>query len=201
MNASLGASACACAWCGRGQEVAQPFSAPRERCGGPADVHVCCIGNHNVRVQHTYACTHSPRAFQYQMELVRWSQIFFLSHICFFHYAFRVMILLFWLAAIASFPLLNIQKVPLYIIRSRRVFCFSADSRTMSHCQHCSFHNQDHRGRGLTGRVSHKFKNWFSRMYYMNMSFLALCIIWFWFGVWFDYKVKLLHYYYSNFNL
>lgn len=83
---------------------------------------------------------------------------FFLSHIRFFHYAFRVMILLFWLAAIASFPLLNIQKVPQYIICSRRVFCFSADSRTMSHCQHCSFHNQDHRGHGHTGRVS-RFRN------------------------------------------
>lgn len=114
-----------------------------------------------VSVTITYSSnTHAALA----LSNIRWNSLddhrfFFLSHIHLFHYAFRVMILLFWLAAIASFPLLNIQKVPLYIICSRRVFIFSADSRTMSHCQHCSFHNQDHRGRGLTGRVSHKFKN------------------------------------------
>lgn len=118
-----------------------------------------------VSVTITYASnTHAREHAAQALSNIRWNSLddhrffFFLSHIRFFHYAFRVMILLFWLAAIASFPLLNIQKVPQYIICSRRVFCFSADSRTMSHCQHCSFHNQDHRGHGHTGRVSHDFE-------------------------------------------
>lgn len=118
-----------------------------------------------VSVTITYASnTHTRIHAVLTRSNIRWNSLddhrfFFLSHIRFFHYACRVMILLFWLAAIASFPLLNIQKVPQYIIRSQRVFCFSADSRTMSHCQHCSFHNQDHRGHGPIGRVPHEFQN------------------------------------------
>lgn len=124
---------CMYVWCCRGQEVAQPFDTPFKRCGGPADVHVCTrFGN----AQHTHTHTHTrinPN--------IRWNSLndhsFFFPYP--FHYVFRGTILLFRLADAASFPLLHIQKVALYIMPSERDFCSFRHSRTKCHNQHCSF--------------------------------------------------------------